>query len=33
MKGMLDEVRAKVLEATHKLIDEYYLKLKLKMGN
>jgi bifunctional oligoribonuclease and PAP phosphatase NrnA len=33
MKGTLDEVRAKVLEATQKLIDEHYLTLKLKIGN
>ncbi len=33
IKGTLDEVRAKVLEATHKLIDEYYLTLQLKKGN
>jgi phosphoesterase RecJ-like protein len=33
LKGKLDEVRAKVLEATHKLIDEHYLTLKPTSGN
>jgi phosphoesterase RecJ-like protein len=31
VKGFLNEVREKVLEATHKFIDEYYLTLKLRM--
>jgi bifunctional oligoribonuclease and PAP phosphatase NrnA len=33
LNGTLDEVRTKVLEATHKLIDEHHLALKLNTGN
>jgi len=33
LKGTLEDVRTKVLEATHKLIDGHYLTLKSSTGN
>jgi len=33
LKGTLDEIRTRILEATHKLIDEHYSTLESNMGN